>query len=853
MAITFEDILPWGTTGGDTGLSARLKLKRNFEKIRLWTDAVPGQYQPKGSYVETEGDRMTGSLLMDNCQLQFGTIQTYIENSSDKLKLHGKEGILLDGNTFLGSGNALKSLEANADLIAYKSVDEGETINGVTVNHWFVGTGVQGVFRSNNPLVRYDGTDSFTIWDSSNLTPSNYLARTGGTLRGPLTFADSNGNSYGAIRAEKIGNGEYLYLWGNDGVLIDGLSVRKDNAIVPIENVFLSLAGGTMEPGATITLQELVNNIPVETLVASRRWVNAQGFLTSHQSLANYVTLDGTETITGQKTFGGIVNLQSDVYVTPTGTLYLQTYDSASRPVSSPAASQSWVSSQGFLTSHQSLADYATTSQLNTGLAAKQNKIHFLNRNNNNTESDFSYLYLPLMNVSGGYAELDCVTLSGQQTISGAKTFSADVTHSGTSKAKFGSLSSIYENSSNVLVLTGGNGIELNDDTNVGNGYQLTFNNNNGVSNLADSNSDYLLLWGADGVIIDDIAFIRENNELWKLATESWVENCIGSAATLTIAQVTSSDQKVVTSGMTFTAYNGTYLLEGNGNNNGKIVLRARFTASETCLVKVTLTASSEANYDFGVVGLLDDDDLSSNNGSIGNKILAKASGNNTIVTKFVEVPAGDHYFEIGYVKDGSQSTYDDCATIKIEKVRTAFDCPTKSEVGTVMTGIDFLPNGQVSVYTKNVGNGTPGQGNLVQAPYFLSAGGTITGSVGIGTAPASGYWLDIDGAARATRWDTSSDERLKDVTERLEPSAEAIAAAPIVTFRWKEGDGNENLGTLAQYWQTVFPQAVHEGVDGLLSMEYSTIALASAVTAARKAVALEQRVSELERLLATK
>ena len=141
----------------------------------------------------------------------------------------------------------------------------------------------------------------------------------------------------------------------------------------------------------------------------------------------------------------------------------------------------------------------------------------------------------------------------------------------------------------------------------------------------------------------------------------------------------------------------------------------------------------------------------------------------------------------------------------------------------------------------------------MVQAPYFLSAGGTITGSVGIGTAPATGYLLDIDGVARATRWDTTSDERLKDVTERLEPSAEDIAAAPIVTFKWKEGDGNENLGTLAQYWQTVFPQAVHTTEDGLLSMEYSTIALASAITAARKAVALEQRVSELERLLATK
>lgn len=39
LSIQFEDILPWGTTGGDTGLSSRLKLKRNFDKIKAWIDS----------------------------------------------------------------------------------------------------------------------------------------------------------------------------------------------------------------------------------------------------------------------------------------------------------------------------------------------------------------------------------------------------------------------------------------------------------------------------------------------------------------------------------------------------------------------------------------------------------------------------------------------------------------------------------------------------------------------------------------------------------------------------------------------------------------------------------------------
>lgn len=38
--IAFEHILPWGPAGGDTGLSSRLKLKRNFDKIRTWIDSA---------------------------------------------------------------------------------------------------------------------------------------------------------------------------------------------------------------------------------------------------------------------------------------------------------------------------------------------------------------------------------------------------------------------------------------------------------------------------------------------------------------------------------------------------------------------------------------------------------------------------------------------------------------------------------------------------------------------------------------------------------------------------------------------------------------------------------------------
>ena len=54
LSIQFEDILPWGTTGGDTGLSSRLKLKRNFEKIKAWIDSLSSSQILDHKYLSKE-------------------------------------------------------------------------------------------------------------------------------------------------------------------------------------------------------------------------------------------------------------------------------------------------------------------------------------------------------------------------------------------------------------------------------------------------------------------------------------------------------------------------------------------------------------------------------------------------------------------------------------------------------------------------------------------------------------------------------------------------------------------------------------------------------------------------------
>ena len=57
--ITFEQIDPWVDGQGDTGLTARQKLRRNFEKIKAWMDSVAtmlsGKYLSKEEDDEAEG------------------------------------------------------------------------------------------------------------------------------------------------------------------------------------------------------------------------------------------------------------------------------------------------------------------------------------------------------------------------------------------------------------------------------------------------------------------------------------------------------------------------------------------------------------------------------------------------------------------------------------------------------------------------------------------------------------------------------------------------------------------------------------------------------------------------------
>lgn len=120
-----------------------------------------------------------------------------------------------------------------------------------------------------------------------------------------------------------------------------------------------------------------------------------------------------------------------------------------------------------------------------------------------------------------------------------------------------------------------------------------------------------------------------------------------------------------------------------------------------------------------------------------------------------------------------------------------------------------------------------------------------IWGNVGIGITVPS-YKLHVVGVTHSTTGVTSdgyitaktssSDIRLKTDIRDLGLTLDNIAQAPCVRFRWK-ADGMPGIGTIAQYWQSILPEAVYTkpGTNDSLCVDYAVLGTAIGLTVGRK------------------
>ena len=169
-----------------------------------------------------------------------------------------------------------------------------------------------------------------------------------------------------------------------DARINSGTITLGGNSIVPLtasSNLDATKLVGNV-PSATKATQDSVGNVIVDTYAkkteipslsgyATQSWVKNQGYLTEHQSLANYALKTEIPTIPTKISF-----FENDVG-------YLTSHQSLV-----DYATKSWVQNQGYLTTHQDISGLATKLELQT----VENKIPTIPTKVSVFENDAGYL-----------------------------------------------------------------------------------------------------------------------------------------------------------------------------------------------------------------------------------------------------------------------------------------------------------------------------------------------------------------------------------------------------------------------------------------------------------------------------
>lgn len=207
----------------------------------------------------------------------------------------------------------------------------------------------------------------------------------------------------------------------------------------------------------------------------------------------------------------------------------------------------------------------------------------------------------------------------------------------------------------------------------------------------------------------------------------------------------------------------------------------------------------------------------------------------------------GSSWDTIGSVSGGDGSSSSDVDLTKIK---------LKIEDGQLKIsyngGTDYTTVGNIG----GAGSSSGGEFDLSKVAIFTNDEDTngsidsgavrVSGGVSIGKRlwVKNGIWSD--GFVSSLGNASTSDERLKDIIGSITLDTDIIAKAPSIKFNWKNKD-IQSVGSIAQYWAEILPDAVHTDDDGFYSMEYGNIALISAISLAREVIELKKRISELE------
>lgn len=114
---------------------------------------------------------------------------------------------------------------------------------------------------------------------------------------------------------------------------------------------------------------------------------------------------------------------------------------------------------------------------------------------------------------------------------------------------------------------------------------------------------------------------------------------------------------------------NGYYESNNKGVNNSAAVCRVKIHAAKACTVTFKCINYAESNYDFGLLGVIDKElNTGYSDTSTNVQKSFKGSSKSSVQTyAYTNVAAGDHFIDVKYRKDSSQSSNNDTLQFKVE------------------------------------------------------------------------------------------------------------------------------------------------------------------------------------------
>lgn len=128
------------------------------------------------------------------------------------------------------------------------------------------------------------------------------------------------------------------------------------------------------------------------------------------------------------------------------------------------------------------------------------------------------------------------------------------------------------------------------------------------------------------------------------------------------------------------------------------------------------------------------------------------------------------------------------------------------------------------------------------------AVGPSSGGSTQFYVSAGAGVYLS---STSATSWTANSDERLKNITGKIENALDAISTLTPAKFTWKSDETNTpQVGLIAQEVEKVLPEVVDKNADGYLGVRYTeTIPLLVAAIQEQQTIInnLKARIETLE------